>query len=112
VFRGVRWAWLAAVVLLAVWPDPLKQSWFLVAVAWPIAWVEWILGAAETCCRAAAKTAVPLTYVADSAHSSSPFRSGEETPRTLPKMDLAKSRPDGTGWWPKLDLNHRSIIQI
>ena len=43
VFRGVRWAWLAAVVLFAVWPDPLKQSWFLVAIAWPIVWVEWTL---------------------------------------------------------------------
>jgi len=43
VFRGARWGWLAAVVLLAVWPDPLKQSWLLVAVAWPIVWVEWTL---------------------------------------------------------------------
>ncbi len=43
VYRGVRWAWLAAVVLFAVWPDPLKQSWLLVATAWPIVWVEWTL---------------------------------------------------------------------
>ena len=43
VFRGVRWAWLGAVVLFAVWPDPLRQSWFLVAIAWPIVWVEWTL---------------------------------------------------------------------
>ena len=43
VFRGVRWAWLAAVVLLAAWPDLLKQSWMLVAVGWPIVWVEWTL---------------------------------------------------------------------
>jgi hypothetical protein len=42
-FRGVRWAWLAAVVMLAVWPDLLKQSWLLVAVGWPIVWVEWTL---------------------------------------------------------------------
>jgi hypothetical protein len=42
-FRSARWAWLAAVVLFAVWPDPLKQSWFLVAIAWPIVWVEWTL---------------------------------------------------------------------
>ena len=43
VFRGVRWAWLAAVLLLAVWPDLRNQSWLLVAVAWPIVWVEWTL---------------------------------------------------------------------
>ena len=43
VFRGVRWAWLAAILLLAVWPDPLKQAWLLAAVAWPIVWVEWTL---------------------------------------------------------------------
>jgi hypothetical protein len=43
VFRGARWAWLAAVVLFAVWPDPLKQSWLLVAIVWPIVWVEWTL---------------------------------------------------------------------
>ena len=42
-FRGVRWAWLAAVLLLAFWPDLLKQSWLLAAVAWPIIWVEWTL---------------------------------------------------------------------
>ena len=42
-YRGVRWAWLAAVVLLAVWPDLLKESWLLVAVAWPIVWIEWKL---------------------------------------------------------------------
>jgi hypothetical protein len=43
VFRSVRWAWLAAIVLFAVWPDPLKQSWVLLAIAWPIVWVEWTL---------------------------------------------------------------------
>lgn len=42
-FRGVRWAWLAAVLLLAVWPDVFKQSWLLIALAWPIVWVEWTL---------------------------------------------------------------------
>jgi hypothetical protein len=43
VYRGVRWAWLAAVVSFAVWPDPFKESWLLVAVAWPIVWIEWTL---------------------------------------------------------------------
>ena len=42
-YRGVRWAWLAGVVWFAVWPDLLKESWLLVAVAWPIVWVEWTL---------------------------------------------------------------------
>ena len=40
-YRGVRWAWLAVVMILAVWPDVLKQSWLLVAVGWPIVWTEW-----------------------------------------------------------------------
>ena len=43
VFRGMRWAWLAAVLLLATWPDFHKQSWMLIAIAWPIAWIEWTL---------------------------------------------------------------------
>ena len=43
VFRGVRWAWLVAILLLAFSPDLLKQSWLLAAVAWPIVWVEWTL---------------------------------------------------------------------
>jgi hypothetical protein len=43
VFRGVRWAWLAAVLLLAVGPNLLKELWLLAAVAWPIVWVEWTL---------------------------------------------------------------------
>ena len=43
VYRGLRWAWLAAVLLLAFWPDFLKQSWLFAAVAWPIVWVEWTL---------------------------------------------------------------------
>ena len=32
---------LSAVMICAVWPDVLKQSWLLVALAWPIIWVEW-----------------------------------------------------------------------
>jgi hypothetical protein len=36
VFRTFRWAWMAAVLLLAFWPDPVKQSWLLVACAWPM----------------------------------------------------------------------------
>jgi hypothetical protein len=43
VFRGIRWAWLAAVIILPLWPDIMKMSWLLVACAWPIAWVEWTL---------------------------------------------------------------------
>ena len=35
-FRGVRWAWLATILLLAVWPDLRKESWLLIAVGWPI----------------------------------------------------------------------------
>ena len=42
-FRGLRWAWLATILLLAVWPDLRKESWLLVAVGWPIVWVEWTL---------------------------------------------------------------------
>ena len=40
VFRGVRWAWLAAILVLAAWPDVLKQSWWVGACAWSIVWVE------------------------------------------------------------------------
>jgi hypothetical protein len=40
IFRGVRWAWLIAILLLAAWPDILKESWLLAACLWPIAWVE------------------------------------------------------------------------
>jgi hypothetical protein len=43
ILRGMRWTWLAAVLLFAVWPDVLKQSWMLVALAWPLLWVEWTL---------------------------------------------------------------------
>jgi hypothetical protein len=43
VFRGVRWAWLAAILILAIWPEFSRQSWMLVAVAWPIVWVDWTL---------------------------------------------------------------------
>ena len=43
IFRGVRWAWLTAILLLAAWPDFHKQSWMLIAIAWPILWIEWTL---------------------------------------------------------------------
>ena len=29
--------------MLAFWPNPLKELWLIVAVALPIAWVEWTL---------------------------------------------------------------------
>jgi len=45
IFRTVRWAWLASVILLAMWPNILKESWLLVSCAWPIIWVEWTLSA-------------------------------------------------------------------
>jgi hypothetical protein len=43
VYRAVRWAWLAAILMLASWPDFRSQMWMLVAIAWPIVWVEWTL---------------------------------------------------------------------
>ena len=43
IFRGIRWAWLAAVLIMAVWPDILKQSWLLASCAWPLAWIEWTM---------------------------------------------------------------------
>ena len=43
VFRAIRWAWLAAVIILPLWPDVVKMSWLLIACAWPVAWVEWTL---------------------------------------------------------------------
>ncbi len=43
VFRAVRWAWLAAVLLMMAWPDVLKQSWLIASVAWPLIWIEWTL---------------------------------------------------------------------
>ncbi|HLH01073.1 MAG TPA: hypothetical protein VKX49_32515 [Bryobacteraceae bacterium] len=42
-FRVVRWAWLAAILLLAFSPDIWKQSWLFAGCAWPIVWVEWRL---------------------------------------------------------------------
>ncbi len=40
IFRGLRWAWYVVVFAVAFWPTPLRQTWFIVAVAWPIVWVE------------------------------------------------------------------------
>jgi hypothetical protein len=34
---------LAAILILAIWPEFGRQSWMLVAVAWPIVWVDWTL---------------------------------------------------------------------
>jgi hypothetical protein len=39
-FRGIRWAWYLAIFVVACWPTMLRQTWFVVAVAWPIVWVE------------------------------------------------------------------------
>ena len=41
VFRWVRWAWLAAILVLAALPDIRAWSWLLPACAWPLIWVEW-----------------------------------------------------------------------
>lgn len=40
VFRGLRWAWYGAIFAIACWPTMLRQTWFIVAVAWPIVWIE------------------------------------------------------------------------
>jgi hypothetical protein len=40
VFRGLRWAWYVAIFAVALWPTMLRQTWFIVAIAWPIVWVE------------------------------------------------------------------------
>jgi hypothetical protein len=40
IFRGVRWAWYVAILVVACWPTMLRQTWFIVAVAWPIVWIE------------------------------------------------------------------------
>jgi hypothetical protein len=41
VVRVARWAWVAAILVLAVWPDIRNLSWLLATCAWPLAWVEW-----------------------------------------------------------------------
>ena len=43
IFRAVRWAWMAAILIIAAWPGILKQSWFVAACAWPLVWVEWTM---------------------------------------------------------------------
>ena len=47
VVRGLRWAWMVAILVLAFWPDILKESWLLASCALPIAWVEWTLFSAR-----------------------------------------------------------------
>ncbi len=41
IFRGVRWAFLTAGLVLAFGPHALKWSWLLTSCLWPIAWIEW-----------------------------------------------------------------------
>ncbi|HEX3743746.1 MAG TPA: hypothetical protein VHW09_07445 [Bryobacteraceae bacterium] len=41
IVRIVKWVLLAAMPLLAFWPDIRQFSWLLIACLWPIAWVEW-----------------------------------------------------------------------
>lgn len=43
VFRGLRWTWLAAVLLLAAWPDLHRQWWLLAACGFSLLLVEWTL---------------------------------------------------------------------
>ena len=40
IFRGLRWAWYVTILVVACWPTMLRQTRFVVAVAWPIVWVE------------------------------------------------------------------------
>jgi hypothetical protein len=44
IFRGIRWAWYVTVFVVACWPTMLRQTWFIVAVAWPIVWIEMTMG--------------------------------------------------------------------
>jgi hypothetical protein len=41
IVRYVKWFVLAGMPVLAFWPDALKFSWLLIAILWPIAWIEW-----------------------------------------------------------------------
>jgi hypothetical protein len=40
VFRILRWVWYVAIFAVACWPTILRQMWFIVAIGWPIMWVE------------------------------------------------------------------------
>jgi hypothetical protein len=41
IVRVLKWVVLAAMPVLAFWPDPLKYSWLLIAMLWPVFWIEW-----------------------------------------------------------------------
>jgi hypothetical protein len=43
VFRGLRWAWLAAVLIVAAWPDLRRQWWLIATCAISLSLVEWTL---------------------------------------------------------------------
>jgi hypothetical protein len=44
VFRYARWAWLAAVLVLASGPS-VENSWMLPVLGWPMIWIEWMQSA-------------------------------------------------------------------
>lgn len=41
VYRAVKWAILAAILVVAFWPALLQWSWLLFSCAWPMVWAEW-----------------------------------------------------------------------
>ena len=43
VVRGIRWVWLAAILIAAFWPDVLKNSVLIATCAWPMFWSEWVM---------------------------------------------------------------------
>jgi hypothetical protein len=44
VYRAVKWAVLAAILVVAFWPALLQWSWLLFSCAWPMLWAEWTRG--------------------------------------------------------------------
>lgn len=41
VVRVFRWAWLATVLFLVTWPNPMRQSWLFPGFAWLLIWLEY-----------------------------------------------------------------------
>jgi hypothetical protein len=44
VYRAVKWAVLAGILVFAFWPIALQWSWLLFSCAWPMVWAEWTRG--------------------------------------------------------------------
>jgi hypothetical protein len=41
VYRAVKWAVMAGILMFAFWPVLLQWSWLLFSCAWPMVWAEW-----------------------------------------------------------------------